>query len=273
MQNYEFDRGNAVQKNEVTIHPTALIAKGAEIGRGVKIGPNVVIGPRVVLGDEVDIGAGAVIDGHTQIGPRSKIFSYATVGSIPQDLKYSGEEASLTIGSDNRIREYVNISIGTEGGGGKTVIGNDNLIMAFSHIAHDCLIGNHCIIANSVQIAGHVVIGDGAVFGGMSGAHQFCRFGELVMVGAAAVVVQDVPPFCMVQGDRASINGLNVVGIRRAKFTVDIVKDIKTMYRFIYSENLTIEDAVQKIEAEVKSSDIRDKFVKFLNESERGLCR
>jgi UDP-N-acetylglucosamine acyltransferase len=255
------------------IHPQALVAEGAEIGPGCVIGPRAVIGPQVKLGRNVQVGPGAIIEGRTSIGDETRIFAYATIGSIPQDLKYKGEDAEVVIGSRNAIREYVNISIGTEGGGSITRIGDDNLIMVYTHIAHDCIIGNHCIFANSVQIAGHVEIADGVVFGGMSGAHQFTRFGDLAMVGAAAVVVQDVPPFCMVQGDRAQINGLNVVGLRRKGLSSELFSQIKTMYRLVYSENLTVEDALSAIESKVSDSDYRRKFVDFLRKSTRGICR
>lgn len=261
------------QKGGVKIHPTAMVARQAKLGTDVVIGPNAIVGPKVELGDAVILGSGAIVDGRTKVGAKTHIYPYATVGSTPQDLKYSGEDTEVIIGESNRIREYVNISLGTGGGGGKTVIGNHNLIMVYTHIAHDCIIEDHCIFANSVQMAGHVIVGSHVVFGGMSGAHQFCRFGDMAMVGAAAVVVQDVPPYCMVQGDRARINGLNVVGLRRSGISSDRFRDIKDIYRFIYSENLTVEDAIAAIQREVPDSDERQKFVTFLKESKRGICR
>lgn len=257
----------------VKIHPSALVSRRAQLGTNVVIGPNVIVGPKVVLGDAVVLGAGAIVDGRTIIGAKTHIYPYATVGSTPQDLKYAGEDTEVIIGEANRVREYVNISLGTGGGGGKTVLGNNNLIMVYTHIAHDCIIADHCIFANSVQMAGHVIVGSHVVFGGMSGAHQFCRFGDMAMVGAGAVVVQDVPPYCMVQGDRARINGLNIVGLRRAGVSAATLRDIKNIYRLIFSENLTVEDALVAIEREVPESPDRQKFIDFLKQSERGLCR
>ena len=257
----------------VEIHPSAHVAKGAELGEGVKIGPHAIIGPEVKLDSGVFIGAGAIVDGRVSVGKDTHIYPYATVGSVPQDLKFSGEDTEVHIGARNRIREYVNISLGTGGGGGKTVIGDDNLFMVYTHVAHDCIIGNHCIFANGVQLAGHVHIANRVVFGGMSGAHQFCRMGELAMIGAGAIVVQDVAPYCMVQGDRAQVNGLNIVGLRRAGLSGDRHKDLKNMYRLVFQESLPIDQAVSRIEKEIASTEERTTFVEFVRASERGLCR
>lgn len=257
----------------VKIHPTAVVAKGAEFGEDVVVGPFAVIGPKVKISDRAEIGAYCAIEGRTFVGAETKVFSHATLGTPPQDLKYKGEDSRLEIGSQNAIREYANISIGTEGGGGVTRIGNGNLIMAYTHVAHDCVIKDHCIFANGVQIAGHVEIGDHVVFGGMSGGHQFCRFGEGAMVGAGAIVVQDVPPYCMVQGDRASINGLNMVGLRRSGIKAQNLKDIKDIFKALYRENLTIEDALLKIKEQVADSPYKSKFLEFLGTSKRGICR
>ncbi len=257
----------------VRIHPTALVAKGANLGKRVTIGPFAVVGPHVTLGDDVEIGAHAVISGNTKLGDKTRVFASATLGSAPQDLKYAGEKTELVIGVGNMIREYVNISMGTKGGGGVTKIGDNNLIMAYTHIAHDCDIGSQCILANGVQLAGHVTLQDNVVFGGMSGAHQFCSFGEYVMVGAGAIVVQDVPPYLMVQGDRAGVTGLNVVGLRRADITGEKMNGIKHMFRIVYKENLTLQDAIVKIRSDVADSDHKAKFLDFLEKSERGICR
>lgn len=272
MNNY-FDTMNHEGFTEGRIHPTAIISQGAEIGKGVELGPHVVIGPKVQLGDHVKIGANAIIEGKTRIGDGTKIYAMATIGTAPQDLKYMGEECELEIGKDNLIREYANISIGTSGGGGVTRIGHKNLVMAYTHIAHDVQIGSNCIFANGVQIAGHVKIADSVVFGGMSGGHQFCSFGRNAMIGAGAIVVQDVLPFTMVQGDRAKPIGLNVVGLRRAQIKGQQLKEIKSIYRIIYEENLTTQDAILKIEEEVSDSPYKDDFIHFLKYSERGICR
>jgi UDP-N-acetylglucosamine acyltransferase len=267
----QVDRHGLASTRQVVIHPTAQVAKGAELGTGCVIGPGALVGPKVVLGDRVKIGAGAILEGRTKVGDETTIFPYASVGSVPQDLKYRGEDTELLIGKRNRIREYVNISLGTEGGGGKTVIGDDNLIMVYTHIGHDCIIQSHCIFANGAQIAGHVEVGNYAVFGGLSGAHQFSRYGDMVMVAAGSMCSQDVPPFCMVHGDHASINGLNVVGLRRSG--LKNISDIKAMYRIVYSENLGLDAAVEKILNEVPESAERLSFTAFLKASARGICR
>jgi UDP-N-acetylglucosamine acyltransferase len=266
----QVDRESMSSKG-VFIHPHAHVAKGCEIDTGVSIGPGAMIGPKVVLGRNVKIGAGAIVEGRTSIGADTHIYPYASIGSIPQDLKYRGEDTECIIGSSNRIREYVNISLGTEGGGGKTVVGDNNLLMVYVHVGHDCIIQNHCIFANGVQLAGHVETGSYTVFGGLSGAHQFSRYGDFVMVAAGSMCSQDVPPFCMVHGDHAQINGLNVVGLRRSP--IKNVSDIKNMYRIVYNEGLGLEDACKRIESEVPESPARDNFVSFLRKTTRGICR
>lgn len=260
----------SVQKG-TNIHPSALVAKSAELGSDVQVGPNAIVGPLVKLGDRVRIGSGAIIEGVTSIGADSTVFPFATVGSTPQDLKFKGEDAQVIIGKRNRIREYVNISIGTEGGGGRTVLGDDNLVMVYTHVGHDCVIGDQNIFANGVQLAGHVIVGSGAVFGGLAAAHQFSKIGDLAMIAAGSMVSQDVPPYCMVHGDRARINGLNVVGLRRAK--IKNLSDIKQMYRLTYNEDLSLADACVKITAEIEPSVEREKFLSFLQSSERGIVR
>ena len=237
------------------------------------VGPNAIIGEKVKLASSVKVGAGAIVSGRTTVGRGTHIYPMATVGSAPQDLKFAGEDTELINGENNKIREYVNISLGTIGGGGKTVIGNSNLIMVYSHIAHDCYIGNHCVFANGVNLAGHIVIGDYVTFGGMSGGLQFCRFGDRAMVAAGAIVVQDVPPFCLVQGDRARVNGLNVVGLRRSGMSRSELSQVKTMFKILFNENLTLDAAIGKIGSHVESSKYRDQFLDFLTNSERGVCR
>ncbi|MEY4632060.1 MAG: hypothetical protein RIQ81_2180 [Pseudomonadota bacterium] len=257
----------------VKIHPTAIVDSHAELGAGVVIGPYAIVGPSVKLGDGVVVDAHAVVEGRTSVGARTRIHAFASVGSQPQDLKFSGEETELHIGSDNMIREYANISLGTAGGGGKTIIGDGNLFMVYSHVAHDCIIGNECIFANSVAVAGHCVIGDKAVFGGLSGIHQFCHIGDMVMVAAGAIVAQDVPPFVMVHGDRARPTGLNVVGLRRSGMTTAQVGEVKNCYRLLYSEDLPLEEAKARIASETTDAAIKAKFLDFLADAKRGICR
>lgn len=258
---------------ETVIHPTALIGKGAQIGKGVHIGPYCVIGPKVQLHDQVMIDAHVTVQGRTTIGARSAVYSFATIGVIPQDLKYKGEDAELVIGEENSFRQYTNVSIGTEGGGGRTTIGRRNLFMVYVHVAHDCVVKNNCVFANGVSLAGHVTLEDRAFVGGHVAIHQFCRIGTRAMLAGGSMVTQDVPPYTMVQGDRAKPAGLNVVGLKRAGFDNDAVKDIKAMYRLLYSENLTLEDAIARMEQEVGDTAYRRVFVEFLRSSERGVCR
>lgn len=253
--------------------PVAIIARGAEIDKTVSIGPHACVGASVKLDKDVVIGPSALVDGDTFVGEATHIHPHATVGTVPQDLKFSGEKTLLKIGKRNQIREYVNVSIGTKTGHNETVIGNDNLFMAYTHVAHDCIIGNHCIFANGVQIAGHVEVADFAVFGGLAGIHQFVKVGEYAMIGAGSILVQDVPPYTMVQGDRAKPIGLNVVGLRRSPITSATVKEIKQMHRIVFSENITLEDAIQRIQSDITDSTQKEKYVRFLKESDRGLAR
>jgi UDP-N-acetylglucosamine acyltransferase len=255
------------------VHPTAIIENGAVLGSGVKVGPYSVIGPKAVIGDRTEIQSHVVITGRVQMGRENLVSSYASIGSRPQDLKFKGEDTELVIGDRNMFREYCNVSLGTEGGGGKTVVGNENLFMVYTHIAHDCMIGNRVIAANNVAMAGHVVVDDGAVLGGLSGVHQFCRIGRLAMIAAGAKVVQDVVPFGMVHGDRARMNGLNMVGLRRLGITNSDLQLIKAMYHLVFDSNLTLEDAIAKINTEVRDCEFRSQWLDFLKHSERGLCR
>ena len=258
---------------QVQIHQTAIVHDRAELGQGVQVGPYAIIGANVKLGDRVVVDAHAVVDGRTTIGPETRIHSFASIGSRPQDLKFAGEDTELLIGSRNMIREYANISLGTVGGGGKTVIGDGNLFMVYTHIAHDCVVGNECIFANGAAIAGHAVIGDKAVFGGLSALHQFCLVGDMVMVAAGAIVTQDVPPFVMVHGNRAQPSGLNVVGLRRSGLSHAQISEVKAAYRLIYNDNLPIEEARARIAAETEDAGIMAKFLDFLAASKRGVCR
>lgn len=258
---------------ESKIHATAIVHPGAELGSDVIVGPYCVVGPKVKLANKVKLDSHVLVEGRTTVGEGTRIHSFASIGITPQDLKYKGEDTELDIGSHNSIREYVNISIGTDEGSGKTIIGSHNLIMVYAHIAHDCIIGNHCILANSAAIAGHVEIDDYAVIGGIVGIHQFCKIGKLAMLGAGSMVAQDVAPYCMVHGDRATMNGLNLVGLRRAGVGTENLSAIKEMYRLVFKSQLTQEDALANILETVPDSEYRQNFVAFLKSSHRGLCR
>ncbi|RNF33735.1 acyl-ACP--UDP-N-acetylglucosamine O-acyltransferase [Paracoccus methylarcula] len=200
---------------ETRIHPSAVIEPGAEIGAGVEIGPFCVVGPQVRLADGVVLKSHVVVTGETSIGTETVVFPFASVGEIPQDLKFRGERARLEIGARNRIREYVTMNPGTEGGGGVTVIGDDGLFMAGAHVAHDCRIGNRVILVNNASVAGHCVLEDDVIVGGLSGVHQFVRIGRGAMIGAVTMVTADVIPHGLVQGPRGHLDGLNLVGLKR----------------------------------------------------------
>lgn len=199
----------------VEIHPTAVIDSAAKIGKNVKIGPYCCIGANVEIGDGVELKAHVVIDGQTSIGADSKFFPFASIGLPPQDLKYSGEKSTLTIGERNIIREYVTMNPGTEGGGLETRVGDDNLFMVGAHVAHDCIVGNNVIMANNATLAGHVMVDDYAIIGGLAAVHQFCRIGRHAMIGGMSGVENDIIPYASVLGGRAWLSGLNLVGLKR----------------------------------------------------------
>lgn len=257
----------------VVIHPTAIVDPKAKLGVGVKIGPYCVVGPKVILGDQVCLESHVSVMGRTHIGARTVIYPFASIGVYPQDLKYNGEDGVLEIGEENSIRHYANLSIGTEGGGGKTTIGRHNLFMVSTHVAHDCQVADNIVFANNASLAGHVHVGSHAVLGGFSAVHQFCRIGPRAMIAGGSIVVQDVPPYTTVQGDRAKPFGLNLVGLKRAGYSTEQVKEFKNMYRLLYNEGLTVEDCMMRIQKEVAQSPEREEFISFLQQSERGVCR
>lgn len=255
------------------IHETAIVHPGAQIGQGVEIGPFAVIGEHVILGDNSTVGPHAVIEGWTEIGRQNKIFQFASVGADPQDLKYHGEKAWLRLGDRNIVREFVTLHRGTEGGGAETVIGNDNLFMAYSHVAHDCRVGNRVILANGSTLAGHVTVDDFAILGGLSAVHQFTRVGCHVMISGGSMVAQDIPPYTIAQGDRAKTVGLNLVGLQRRGFSESSIRGIKRAYKLVYRSGLRLELALEKIAAEVEETPELKVFIDFIRGSERGIAR
>ncbi len=255
------------------IHPTAIIAPGANLAEGVKVGPYAVIGENVVIGSGTSIGPHTVIEGRTRIGCENQIFQFASIGAIPQDLKFHGEETTLIIGDRNKIREFTTLHLGTEDGGGVTKIGHDNLLMAYSHVAHDCLVGNHVILANGATLAGHVEVDDFAILGGLSAVHQFTRVGAHVMASGGSMIAQDAAPYTIVQGDRAKVVGLNLIGLKRRGFSADVLKTIKQAYKLVFRSGMTLEEAISTIESTLDKSAELDYFVTFLKKSERGLAR
>jgi len=255
------------------IDPRAVVSHGAELGTGVEVGPFSVIGDGVRVGSDTVIGPHVVLEGRTTIGSGNRIFQFASVGAIPQDLKYAGEDSELVIGDRNQIRECVTIHRGTEGGGMITRIGDDGLFMACSHVAHDCRIGNRVIMGNASILAGHVTIDDGAILSGLTGVHQFCTLGRLSYVGAAAIVVKDVPPFVTVQGDRAKLVGLNLEGLRRMGLSDDELSSLKKAYRILFRSGLILEEAVARVRAEVPPDPNVELLTEFMVGSQRGVTR
>ncbi|HRB09092.1 MAG TPA: acyl-ACP--UDP-N-acetylglucosamine O-acyltransferase [Ottowia sp.] len=259
------------------IHPTALIDPRAELDSSVEVGPYAVIGPRVRIGADTSVGAHCVIDGHTTIGRDNRIFPFASIGGAPQDKKYAGEPTRLSIGDGNTIREYVTINTGTVQDEGETRLGDDNWIMAYVHIAHDCRLGSHIILANAVQLAGHVHLGDWVFLGGLSGVHQFVRVGAHAMTAFQTRLAQDVPPFVTAGGNPAEAQSINAEGLRRRGFSAERITLIKQMYRLLYRKGLTLDAAREQIEAlrgELADADADIALMQdFLATASRGIVR
>jgi len=255
------------------VHPTALIHPEAKLHESVEVGPYAVIGPKVRIGAGTRIGSHAVIEGRTELGERNRVFQFASVGAVPQDLKYAGEDTELIIGDDNQIREFTTLHIGTNGGGGLTRIGNKNLFMAYSHVAHDCRLGDSCVLANSAALAGHVEVGNHVAFGGLSAVHQFTRIGDHAFIAGGAMVAMDVPPYCTAQGDRAELVGLNTVGLARHGFSDDQIARVKDAYKVLFRSKLGLNEAIAKLKAEYGGHAEIDVFLDFVVQSKRGLTR
>ena len=255
------------------IHPTAIVDPQARLGDEVEIGPYTVIGPHVSVGSRTRIGAHGVLEGWTTVGADCQIFTGAVIGSIPQDLKYAGEKSELLIGDRNRIREYVTINPGTKGGGGKTVLGSDCLLMAYAHVAHDCRIGNHVVIANSAALAGHIVVEDGAVIGGLVGIHQFVQVGALAIIGGCSRVAQDVPPYSTCVGYPAKVFGLNREGLRRAGIPASTRDHLHKAFRILFHSGLSMSHAVEQVAHDVNHCPEVAHLLDFIRQSKRGVCR
>jgi len=260
------------------IHPTAVVDAGAKIADNVSIGPYCVIGPDVELQDRVELLSHVVVQGRTQVGPDTRVFPFASIGTIPQDLKYRGELSKLVIGSNNTIREHVTINPGTERGGMLTRVGNNCLLMVGAHVAHDCLLGDHVIMANNATLAGHVTVGDYAIVGGLSAVHQFVRIGAHAMVGGMSGVEFDVIPYGSVLGDRARLCGLNLVGLKRRGFSKDDIDGIRKAYRMLFAEEGTIRERVEDVASEFSDSALVNDVLEFIRavisaESKRSLTQ
>ena len=255
------------------IHATAVIDRHAELDSTVQVAPYAVIGPKVKIGPRTRVGPHAVVEGDTTIGADNVVFQFASVGAIPQDLKYAGEPTRLVIGDANQIREFSTVHIGTAAGGGVTRLGNRCLLMANSHVAHDVQLGDGCVLANSTALAGHVVVEDHVIFGGLSAVHQFTRIGRLAFVSGGAMVTQDVPPYVTVQGDRAEVVGLNTVGLTRAHFDEHAIARVKGAYKIVFRSKMGLREAVAHVKAEYGGHGEIDHFVAFLEGSQRGIAR
>ncbi|MBD3809684.1 MAG: acyl-ACP--UDP-N-acetylglucosamine O-acyltransferase [Sulfuricurvum sp.] len=251
------------------ISPLAFIEEGAIIGEGVEIGPFCFISGKAKIGRGTKIAASACIYGNTTIGEYNEIFSHAVLGSIPQDLKFAGEEVELIIGDRNKIREFTLFNPGTAGGGGKTVIGNDNLFMGYVHLGHDVIIGNNCILANAATLAGHVEMGNYAVIGGMTPIHQFVKIGDYAMIAGASALSQDVPPYCLAEGNRAVLRGLNLNGLRRHIERSDI-DALRSTYRELFESGKPLQEQASSL-LESASSDHVKNLCTFVINTKRGI--
>jgi len=258
------------------IHPRAVVARGAELDHGVTVEAYAVIGPHVRVGAGTRIGPHAVVEGRTTLGTRNRVFQFASVGAPPQDLKYRGEPSTLEIGDDNIVREYASLNPGTAGGGMVTRVGSGCLLMVSSHVAHDCLVGDHVVLANGAALGGHVRVDDWGIVGGLAGVHQYVRVGESALCAAGAMVSRDVPPFCTAAGDRARLRGLNLVGLRRRGFSVDAVVALKRAYRALFGPGrnaATRRDALAQVRDTLGDVPEVVRLIEFVAESERGVSR
>ncbi|WP_286232875.1 acyl-ACP--UDP-N-acetylglucosamine O-acyltransferase [Thalassotalea sediminis] len=255
------------------IHPQAIIEEGAVIGRNVTIGPWTYVSKNVVIGDDCHIGPNVVINGPTELGKGNRVFQFASIGEDCQDLKYDGEPTKLIVGDNNVFRESCTVHRGTIQDKGITEIGSNNLFMAYTHVAHDCVVGNNCILANNASIAGHVHVGDYAILGGQSGVHQFCHIGAHSFIAATSLILKDVPPYIMASGNAAKPYGLNSEGLKRRGFSPEAIKAIKKAYRKVYRAGLTVDEALSVIAEEIPTQAEVTLFTDFIKASKRGIIR
>ncbi|MFV0422912.1 acyl-ACP--UDP-N-acetylglucosamine O-acyltransferase [Oleidesulfovibrio sp.] len=253
------------------IHPSAFVDEKAQLGSDVVIGPCAVVEANTIIGDRCRIDAFASVKEFTRMGCDNHIYSYAAVGGEPQDLKFAGEESWLVLGDRNRVREFATLNRGTEGGGGKTVIGDDNLLMAYTHVAHDCHVKNGVIMSNGATLAGHVTVEDHAILAGLSAVHQFVRIGRNAFVGGMSGISQDLPPFMLAVGNRAGVHGPNLVGLRRMKASRDLIAAFKSAYRLVWNSDTPRKEALEQLEYEYGMFPELIDFVEFIRASERGI--
>lgn len=257
---------------EAQIHPTAIIHPTAQLGKGVQIGPFVVVGPEVEIGENTIIGAHSIISRWTKIGKENNIYHGVSIGTPPQDLRYKGEKGEIIIGNKNIIREFVTIHLPTGGEGQKTIIGNENLIMVHAHIPHNCYIGNQTVIGGYVGLAGYTHIEDQVIIGGLAGIHQFVRVGRLAMIGAQSKVVQDIPPFMLVEGSPSEVRGINSIGLQRRGMSYEAQTEIKKAFKIIYDTKQATEKTVEELQKRLRPLDEINQIIKFLScESKRGI--
>lgn len=256
------------------IHPTAIVAKGAELGEGVIIGPYCIVGEKVKLGKGVTLHSHVVVEGDTTVGEGTEVFPFAVLGTKPQDLKFKGEASRLEIGARNKIREHVTMNPGTEGGGLLTKVGDDCLFMVNTHVAHDCVVGNHVIMANNATLAGHVTVGDWALLGGLSAVLQFVRVGAHAMVGGLAGVESDVIPYGLVKGERATLYGLNLIGMQRRGFKTDDINAAREAFREIFRSQGTLSERMAAADVDYGANPVVGEMLKFMhNKSKHGICQ
>lgn len=255
------------------IHPTAIVDPAASLAEDVEVGPFSVIGPHVEIGAGSVIGPHVVIKGPTRLGQRTRIFQFASVGEDCQDKKYAGEATRLELGDDNVIREGATLHRGTVQDRGVTTIGNRNLIMAYVHVGHDCVIGDDCILANQVTLAGHVTLGDFAILGGLAAIHQFCHFGTHAMAGGGSIITKDTPAYVMINGNPAQAHGLNLVGLKRRGFSREAIKSLTDAYKIVYRQGLTLEQALASLESQPDILPELATFIASLKASNRGITR
>jgi UDP-N-acetylglucosamine acyltransferase len=259
------------------IHPTAIVDPKAQLDDSVEVGAYSIIGPNVTIGARTKVGPHVVIEGHTTIGRDNTFFQFSSLGGAPQDKKYAGEPTRLEIGDRNTVREFCTFNIGTVQDGGVTRMGNDNWIMAYVHLAHDCQVGNNTIFANNASLAGHVEVGDWVILGGFSGVHQFCKIGAHAMLGMNTSLTQDVPPFVILSGNPAAAHGINIEGLKRRAFTREQINAIRNAYKLIYKSGLTLDEAkaaLAKAEADTPEAANHLRMMReFLDGTTRGIVR
>ncbi len=255
------------------IHATAIIDPKAEIDSGVDVGPYSIIGENVSIGSGTVIGSHVVIQPYVHIGPDCQIYQYAAIGAPPQSLKFKGEKTDVKIGRGSIVREFVTIHRGTEYGGGLTEVGEENFLMAYTHVAHDCVTGRNVVMSNNTTLAGHITIGDYSTIGGLVAIHQFVRIGDYAFVGGKSAVVKDIPPYFIAAGDRAKLHGLNSVGLKRHGFSQETLSLLKKTYRIIFRTGLRLNEAIERVKAEVEQVPEVINLIEFIQNSQRGVTR